>query len=266
LKHLSGRGPSTPRGRGARRPATASSAARRERLDDQIDTSISPSEPVNGDQPDRGRVHPGEERRDPRAVKGSHAVRPTFSRPRGSTDDERVATPTGPDARPPFAGVTTPRGKTRRKGGAASMVDSKHSDTSGSRRENARTAVASETEQLLLTLSVATGEIVKVEKLDQGGKRHELSAGDYAELADDDDTDELEAALEEAYEVGVGDALGEDNEEGDGGEELALRRLAVGRLLVRGMLRRGLRRRLLRRAIRREVLKRGAVRRGKERP
>src|SRR5262245_40900818 len=131
------------------------------------------------------------------------------------------------------------------------MVDAR--ETSGSRREGPRPAPAGETEQLVLTLSAATGEIVKVEKLDQAGKRHELSEIEYAELAVDDQTDELEAALEEAYEAGIGDALGEDDD-GANGDEPALRRLVVGRLLVRGMLRRGLRRRLLRRAIRRRIV------------
>ena len=143
------------------------------------------------------------------------------------------------------------------------MVDAR--ETSGSRREGPRPAPAGETEQLVLTLSAATGEIVKVEKLDGTGKRHELSEEEYAELAVDDATDELEAALEEAYEAGVGDALGEDDEDGADGEELALRRLVVGRLLVRGMLRRGLRRRLLRRAIRRQTLRRGVPSRGARR-
>jgi hypothetical protein len=132
------------------------------------------------------------------------------------------------------------------------MVDAR--ETSGSRREGPRPAPAGETEQLLLTLSAATGEIVKVERLDKAGKRHELSEIEYAELAVDDQTDELEAALEQAYEAGVGDALGEDDDDGANGDEPELRRLVVGRLLVRGTLRRGLRRRLLRRAIRRRIL------------
>jgi hypothetical protein len=103
---------------------------------------------------------------------------------------------------------------------------------------------------LVLTLSSATGEIVKVEKLDQGGQRHELSEEEYAELADDE-TDELVAALEEAYEAGVADALDEDGVDDADDEELALQRLVVGRLLVRRLLQRELRRLLVRRVSRR---------------
>jgi hypothetical protein len=120
-----------------------------------------------------------------------------------------------------------------------------------SKREASQAPPAGETEQLVLTLSVATGEIVNLQKLDPAGKRHELSEDDYAELAGDDVTDEFETALEEAYETGLADALGEDV------EELALRRLVVGRLLVRGMLRHELGRQLLRRAIRGQIVKRG---------
>ena len=115
--------------------------------------------------------------------------------------------------------------------------------------------MAGETEQLVLTLDVATGEIVNVEKLDRSGHRHELTEAEYAELAADDVTDELEATFEEAYESAVADALGED------AEELALRRLVGGHLLVRGMLRHELGRQLLRRAIRRQIVKRGMLRR-----
>jgi hypothetical protein len=127
--------------------------------------------------------------------------------------------------------------------------------THAPRREAAKTPVAGETEQLVLTLDVATGEIVNVEKLDRSGHRHELTEAEYAELAADDVTDELEATFEEAYETAVADALGED------AEELALRRLVGGHLLVRGMLRHELGRQLLRRAIRRQVVKRGMLRR-----
>jgi hypothetical protein len=132
-------------------------------------------------------------------------------------------------------------------------------ETPATKREASPTIPTGETEQLVLTLSVATGEIVNVEKLDPAGQRHELTEAEYAKLAVDDVTDELEATLEEAYETGVADALGED------AEELALRGLVVGRLLVRGMLRHELGRQLLRRAIRRQILKRGLSRRSASR-
>ena len=63
------------------------------------------------------------------------------------------------------------------------MAEARNSHASSSGREKAPAGATHETEQLLLTLSAATGEIVRVEKLDPGGKRHELSDGEYAELA-----------------------------------------------------------------------------------
>jgi len=132
-------------------------------------------------------------------------------------------------------------------------------ETPASKQKASQATPAGETEQLVLTMSVATGEIVNVEKLDRAGKRHELSEVEYAELAVDDATDELETAIEEAYETGVADALGED------AEELAIRRLVEGRLLVRGMLRHEVGRQLLRRGIRGQLLKRGLLRRSTRR-
>jgi hypothetical protein len=131
----------------------------------------------------------------------------------------------------------------------------KDAESSAARRGASKSAKDGDTEQLVLTLSVATGEIVKVEKIDPSGQRHELTDDEFAELAIDDVTDELEAALEDAYETGVVDALGED------AEELSLRPTAVSRLLVRGMLRNELGRHILRRAIRRQILKREMQRR-----
>jgi hypothetical protein len=128
-------------------------------------------------------------------------------------------------------------------------------EASGSKRGGPQATPVGDTEQLVITLSVATGEIVNVEKIDRAGRRHELTDEDFAELAVDDVTDELDAALEDAYDTGLADALGED------AEELALERLVAGRLSVRTMLRNELGRELLRRAFRRQTLKRGLQRR-----
>lgn len=125
-----------------------------------------------------------------------------------------------------------------------------------SKREALKGALAGETEQLVLTLSVATGEIVNVEKLDRAGHRRELSEDEYAELAIVDEAGEFESALEEAYEAGVADALREDE------EELTLRGLVIDRLLVHRMLRSELGQHLLRRAIRSEILQREHPKRG----
>jgi hypothetical protein len=90
VKHSNGHVPSTPRGRGARRPGTPGAAARRERPGDQSAASMSGPEPVGEDKPDRGRRPRHERVGDARAAGGSRTKRPTAPSDRASTDDERV--------------------------------------------------------------------------------------------------------------------------------------------------------------------------------
>ena len=71
---------------------------------------------------------------------------------------------------------------------------------------------AEEIEQLVVTFNVAMGEIVKVEKVDKAGKRQELTEEECAKLAGQDEVEEIEAALEEAFEAGVAVVLGDDEE------------------------------------------------------
>jgi hypothetical protein len=131
----------------------------------------------------------------------------------------------------------------------------------GSRPEPSRPAPAEETEQLVVTMIAATGEILKIEKVDKAGKRDELSEEESAKLAGEDEVREIEAALEEAFEAGVAGALGEDDEDDEDeddedNEEKALRRLLIGGLLRRRPVMRRLRRRFLRRLLVRRLLRR----------
>ncbi len=144
---------------------------------------------------------------------------------------------------------------------AESRETPKETERHNTKRESPRPARTVETEQLVVTLSVPTGEIVKVEKLERGGHRRELTDEEYVGLAVDDETDKLEETLEDAYEAGVADALGENDVDGEDDGHEAFERLAVGRLLVRKKLRRELRRRLMRRAVWRQMLKRELLRR-----
>lgn len=132
-------------------------------------------------------------------------------------------------------------------------------ESAASRREPSRFASADETEQLVLTVSTATGDIVKIEKVDKGGKREEISDAHCAELAGDDEVEEIEAGLEEAFEAGVTATLGEDEEDAD--DEETVDRLLIGRLVerrsgLRALRRRFLHRLLLRRLLRRRILQR----------
>ena len=132
-------------------------------------------------------------------------------------------------------------------------------ESPGSKRESARQGQNEETEQMVLTIGATTGDVVKIEKIDKAGKRDELSEEDCARLAGEDEVEEIEAALEEAFEAGIAGALSEDDEDDLDDEERALRRLLIGGLLRRRpvltrLRRRSLRRLLLRRLLRRRLL------------
>ena len=116
---------------------------------------------------------------------------------------------------------------------------------------------AAEDEQLMVTINPAMGGIVRVERVDKAGKRQELVEEDLAKLVGEDEVDEIEAALEEAFEAGIAVVLGdsyEDEEAYEDDEERALRRLLVG-----GLLRRSVRRRILQRVLVSRVLRRNTV-------
>src|SRR6476660_439727 len=68
-------------------------------------------------------------------------------------------------------------------------------------------------EQLVVTFNAAMGEIVMLEKVDKAGKREELTEEDCASLAGEDEVEEIEAALGQAFEAGVALVLGDEKEE-----------------------------------------------------
>ena len=120
---------------------------------------------------------------------------------------------------------------------------------------------AEEIEQLVVTFNAAMGEIVKLEKVDKAGKHQELTEKECAKLAGQDEVEEIEAALEEAFEAGVAVVVGDQDEqyaEDNDDEERALRQLLIGAVLGRHPVRRRLLHQLLlRRLLLRRLLKRG---------
>ena len=114
------------------------------------------------------------------------------------------------------------------------------------------------TEQFIFTMRAPTGEVVKVEKIDVGGNRHELSKEEIAGFVGKNEVSEIEDALDEAFEAGICSLLDPRNEVEERPEtedELALRRELL--TLVIGA---GVRRRLQRRIVQRVVLSRAATR------
>jgi hypothetical protein len=119
---------------------------------------------------------------------------------------------------------------------------------------------AAEEEQILVTINPAIGRIVRVEKIDKGGKRQQIEEEEWGKLVGNDEAEEIESALEEAFEAGVAGVLGEEYEEDEAyedDEEKALRRLLIGELLHRPV-----RRRILQRLVMSRLLHRGASRAG----
>lgn len=111
------------------------------------------------------------------------------------------------------------------------------------------------TTELVLTLSVPDGEVVKVEMLDKSGQRSKLSEEALADLAGED---EEVISPEEAYAAGIADASKEDEFELDeqgGLDEEALERFILREMIARQLLRRGVRRFLLHRLRKRESIR-----------
>src|SRR4026209_64642 len=63
--------------------------------------------------------------------------------------------------------------------------------------------------EVVVTLSIANGNVVKIEKLEKSGQRHQIPEEELAVLIGEDEMDDLGSVLEEAYVAGVGDAIGE---------------------------------------------------------
>jgi hypothetical protein len=135
-------------------------------------------------------------------------------------------------------------------------------------RESERKGVSSfkagseeEMAQLVVTINPAMGEIVKVEKIDKAGKHEELSEEECGRLVGEDEVEEIEAALDEAFEAAVVSVVGEEDQAGgkyEDDEDKAIRRFLIGDLLIpRAVRRRILHRLLLSRMLRRKFRKDG---------
>jgi len=119
------------------------------------------------------------------------------------------------------------------------------------------------TEQLVVTINPAMGSIVQIEKVDKTGKHEEFSEGDWANLVGADEVEEIEAALEEAFEAGVAGVLGEEyntNGDNENEDQRVIRRFLISELLVPASVRRRIvHRLLLSRILRSRLIKRTIV-------
>jgi hypothetical protein len=110
-------------------------------------------------------------------------------------------------------------------------------------------------EQIVLTLSATTHEVVNVERVDRDGRRHALSEQEYAALAGDD-VEELISAAQEAFEAGIAEGLGAEEEQDDVDEDIVLWQLLGRQTTARRAFPGDLRRVLLRRLLLRRLLRR----------
>jgi hypothetical protein len=112
----------------------------------------------------------------------------------------------------------------------------------------------------MVTINTPMGKIIRVEKIDKAGKRQEFGEEEWAKLVGEDEEEEIEVALEEAFEAGIAAVLGEeyeDDEAEEDDEERALRRFLI-RVLLR---RRAVQRRILQRVLVSRLLRRHSVKR-----
>ena len=128
---------------------------------------------------------------------------------------------------------------------AETQRDSERKGVASFKAGSESAGAAEEEQQVVVTIN--SGRIVKVEKVDKSGKRQELAEEDLAKLAAEDELEEIEFSLEESFEAGVAVALGEeyDADEADEDEE----EKSVRRLLLGGLLRRKVRQRILQRMV-----------------
>ena len=140
------------------------------------------------------------------------------------------------------------------------MVESRkgpHDREPSASKQPAPHSAATETmDEIVLTLSPATHDVVKVERLGRAGQRKELSEHECAELAGDDEVDELVVAVQEAYEAGVMKGLDQQHDYDEADEDLVIWQLLLDRPRQVGPLRRDIRRAMLHRLLLRRLLRR----------
>ena len=90
---------------------------------------------------------------------------------------------------------------------AETQRDSERKGVANFKAGSESAGAAEEEQQVVVTIS--SGRIVKVEKVDKSGKRQELAEEDLTKISGEDELEEIESSLEEAFEAGVAVALGE---------------------------------------------------------
>jgi len=127
------------------------------------------------------------------------------------------------------------------------MADSDKPNPSGAAAEPADAAPepARTAGRLSFTIDAASGEMLSVEMLDEGGARRELSAKEKASLAKEIARHSLQDILEQTFEAGITSVLGDGDEDEESADDAELRHLIVGPMLARSAARRFMREEVL---------------------
>jgi hypothetical protein len=132
----------------------------------------------------------------------------------------------------------------------------RHQETPAAARAEAVVGTSERVEHLILTLDKATHDVLEAVRMDTSGERHQLSAQECLALVDDETLGEVMRGVEEAFEAGLVEGLGlEDEEEENINGDALLSRLLLSDSAERGVLRLGLRQSLLRRLLLRRLLR-----------
>jgi hypothetical protein len=106
--------------------------------------------------------------------------------------------------------------------------------------------------QVVVTLKVSDGSILKVEAVDSGGARHDLTAADAATFLGDRSTGTVAGLVHQAFEAGIACILdelngesGADDASDENGDDALLHEELLGALIEQSPARRLLRREVL---------------------
>ncbi len=108
------------------------------------------------------------------------------------------------------------------------------------------------TKLVSFTINAQTARVVKLEGLDPGGGRHELSDDEKASLAEDVKADPIEEALEQAFEAGIACVLDTEvplDRSSESAEDAELRHLLLTPLIAQSPAKRWMEREVLNRVI-----------------
>ena len=135
-----------------------------------------------------------------------------------------------------------------------SRKGAQHAVIAGAPQPQPVATAASDMEEIVITLNKATHEVVKVARLDETGRRRDLSQDQAAELAGQDFVTEFLDAVDDVYCAGLAEGVGADREEEDFDDDV-LMCLLVGRSADPGLRQLDLRGALLRPVLLRRLLR-----------